>query len=64
MFCRRKRHTNSSDRIGCKSMKKTIGFTFDLKKEHELEAGMPDDALAELDVEETTEEVARAIESG
>ncbi len=41
-----------------------IGFTYDLKSDHPEGALGPQDALAELDVEETIVLVARALESG
>ena len=42
----------------------TIGFTYDLKSDHPEQAPGPEDALAEFDVEETVELVARALASG
>ena len=45
-------------------MGKRIGFTYDLKTDHEFQAGLPQDAYAELDREETIESVRKAIESG
>jgi len=42
----------------------TIGFTYDLKSDHPEMPGAPEDALAELDVEETIDIVAKALESG
>jgi len=41
-----------------------IGFTYDLKDDHRLADGMPEDALAELDKEETVAEIEEAIRSG
>jgi D-alanine-D-alanine ligase len=41
-----------------------VGFTYDLKEDHELKPGMPEDALAEFDKEEMIAEVCKAIESG
>lgn len=41
-----------------------IGFTYDLKSDHAFKKGMPEDAYAELDREETIERAAQAIASG
>jgi D-alanine-D-alanine ligase len=45
--------------MGC-----TIGFTYDLKSDHPSRTGDPEDALAELDVEETIDGVAGILASG
>ena len=45
-------------------MGKTIGFTYDLKSDHPERKGLPDDAYAELDREDTIEFVQKVIESG
>lgn len=45
-------------------MGKKIGFTYDLKTDHPVREGLPQDAYAELDVNETIEIVAKVIESG
>ncbi len=41
-----------------------VGFTYDLKSDCSLKKGSPDDALAELDREETIADVEAAIRSG
>jgi D-alanine-D-alanine ligase len=41
-----------------------IGFTYDLKEDHRLRKGMPQDAYAELDREESIVEIAQALASG
>jgi len=41
----------------------TIGFTYDLKSDHPKPVEGPEDALAEMDVEETVDLVARSLES-
>ncbi len=45
-------------------MGSTIGFTYDLKSDHPEHAEGPQEVLAELDVPETIDLVARALESG
>lgn len=45
-------------------MGKTIGFTYDLKEEHEVKGGLPEDAFAEFDAKETIDSVCQAIEAG
>ncbi len=45
-------------------MGKIVGFTFDLKEEHQKNPDFPDDALAELDIMETINDISKAIESG
>jgi D-alanine-D-alanine ligase len=45
-------------------MKRRIGFTYDLKTDYGAGAGLPEDALAEFDREETIAEVEAAIASG
>ena len=45
-------------------MTKRIGFTYDLQSDYEKKADFPDDALAELDREETIAEIEAAIASG
>ncbi len=41
-----------------------VGFTYDLKSDHIKNDNLVNDALAELDVEETIDDIARVIESG
>jgi len=45
-------------------MGRSIGFTYDLKSDHAGRSDLPQDALAELDIEETVDGVARALASG
>jgi D-alanine-D-alanine ligase len=45
-------------------MGKKIGFTYDLKEDHSARAGLPEDAFAEFDVEETIEIICQAVASG
>jgi D-alanine-D-alanine ligase len=41
-----------------------IGFTYDLKTDHVRQDGLPEDALAEFDAEETIAEIESAIQKG
>lgn len=45
-------------------MGKIIGFTYDLKTDHVLQEGLPEDALAEFDASETVDQVVQVLESG
>lgn len=45
-------------------MSKTIGFTYDLKCEHELKIGEPEDMYAELDREDLVAEVEESLKGG
>jgi D-alanine-D-alanine ligase len=42
--------------------KKIIGFTFDVREEHQLRAGEPQDQYAEMDKRETIDEIIKAIQ--